>query len=188
MQLLKKKRKKKRNVHVTPNIFLLITNIMHRNPFSGCRHTLAMLPQSLSQVQKASGQNKTLITSTSSHQNFTFRNFLEFSQPFLEEDDKISAELSAIHFHHHFNSAKTMKMKPNVNENFSIEMLRVKFRWIFIFTSPMGYSYSKRNLHKNLRMYLYWTLCTLHLHARQLRVTVVDSGLCCCTCVTYFKR
>ena len=38
------------------------------------------------------------------------------------------------------------------------------------------------------RMYLRWSLCTLHLHSCQLRVTVGDSGLCCCTCVTYFER
>ena len=39
-----------------------------------------------------------------------------------------------------------------------------------------------------LRMYLWWSLCTLYLHACQVRVTVGDSGLCCCTCVTYFER
>ena len=36
-------------------------------------------------------------------------------------------------------------------------------------------------------MYLWWSLCTLHLHAHQVRVTVGNSGLCCCTCVTYRK-
>ena len=34
-------------------------------------------------------------------------------------------------------------------------------------------------------MYLWWSLRTLYLHACQVRVTVGDSGLCCCTCVTY---
>ena len=29
---------------------------------------------------------------------------------------------------------------------------------------------------------------TLYLHACHVRVTVGDSGLCCCTCVTYFER
>ena len=38
------------------------------------------------------------------------------------------------------------------------------------------------------RVYLWWSLCTLRLHACQVRVTVGDSGLCCCTCVTYFER
>ena len=44
-----------------------------------------------------------------------------------------------------------------------------------------------------LRTYLRWSLCTLYLHACQVRVTVADSGLCCCTlllcctCVTYFE-
>ena len=40
----------------------------------------------------------------------------------------------------------------------------------------------------HLRMYLWWSLCTLYLHACQVRVTVGDSGLCCCTCVTYFEH
>ena len=39
-----------------------------------------------------------------------------------------------------------------------------------------------------LRMYLWWSLCTLHLHACQVKLTVGDSGLCCCTCVTYLER
>ena len=38
------------------------------------------------------------------------------------------------------------------------------------------------------RLYLWWSLCTLYLHACQVRVTVGDSGLCSCTCVTYFER
>ena len=36
--------------------------------------------------------------------------------------------------------------------------------------------------------YLWWSLCTLYLHACQARVTIGDSGLCCCISVTYFKR
>ena len=32
------------------------------------------------------------------------------------------------------------------------------------------------------------SLCTLYLHTCQVKVTVGDSGLCCCTCVTYFER
>ena len=35
---------------------------------------------------------------------------------------------------------------------------------------------------------LLWSLFTLYLHACQVRVTVGDSGLCCCTCVTYIER
>ena len=37
------------------------------------------------------------------------------------------------------------------------------------------------------RMHFWWSLCTLYLHACRVRVTVGDSGLCCCTCVTYFE-
>ena len=33
-----------------------------------------------------------------------------------------------------------------------------------------------------MRIYLWWSLCSLHLHACQVRVTVGDSGLCCYTC------
>ena len=40
--------------------------------------------------------------------------------------------------------------------------------------------------HPFLRMYLWWSLCTLYLHACQVRVTVGNSGLCCGTYVTYF--
>ena len=35
-------------------------------------------------------------------------------------------------------------------------------------------------------MYLWWRLRTLYLLACQMRVTVGDSGLCCCVCVTSF--
>ena len=34
-----------------------------------------------------------------------------------------------------------------------------------------------------VRMYLWWSFCTLYSHACHVRV-VGDSGLCCCTCVT----
>ena len=34
----------------------------------------------------------------------------------------------------------------------------------------------------------YILLCTLYLHTCQVRVTADDSGLCCCTRVTYFER
>ena len=37
------------------------------------------------------------------------------------------------------------------------------------------------------RMYLWWSLCPLYLYACQMRVTVGDSGFCCCTCITYFE-
>ena len=39
-----------------------------------------------------------------------------------------------------------------------------------------------------LRMYLWWSLCTLYLHAWPVRVTEGDSGLCRCTCVMSFER
>ena len=35
---------------------------------------------------------------------------------------------------------------------------------------------------------LWWRLCPLYLHTCQVRVTVGDSGLCCCTRVTYFQH
>ena len=39
-----------------------------------------------------------------------------------------------------------------------------------------------------MRMSLWWSLRTLYLHARQVRVTVGDSGLFCCACVKSFER
>ena len=39
-----------------------------------------------------------------------------------------------------------------------------------------------------VKMYLWWSLCTLYLRARQMRVTISNSGLCCRICVTFFKR
>ena len=43
----------------------------------------------------------------------------------------------------------------------------------------------------SMRMYLWWSLCTLYsctlyLLACQVRVTIGDSCLCCCVCVTSF--
>ena len=38
------------------------------------------------------------------------------------------------------------------------------------------------------RTHLWWSLRTLYLLACQVRVTVGDSGLCCCVCVTSFER
>ena len=38
-----------------------------------------------------------------------------------------------------------------------------------------------------VRIYLWWSSCTLYLLACQVRVTVGDSGLCC-VCVTSFER
>ena len=37
-----------------------------------------------------------------------------------------------------------------------------------------------------VKLYLRWSLCTLHLHACQVRGTVGNSALCCRTCVTSF--
>ena len=37
-------------------------------------------------------------------------------------------------------------------------------------------------------MCLWRSVCTLYLHVCQVRVTVGDSGLCFCTCVTSFER
>ena len=36
-------------------------------------------------------------------------------------------------------------------------------------------------------MYLWWSLCTLYVPICRVRVTIGDSGLCCCTCVTWFE-
>ena len=38
-----------------------------------------------------------------------------------------------------------------------------------------------------LRIYLWWSLCALYLLARQVRVAMGNSGLCC-VCVPSFER
>ena len=39
-----------------------------------------------------------------------------------------------------------------------------------------------------MKLYLWRSLCALHLLACQVRLTVDDSGLSCCGCVMSFKR
>ena len=56
-----------------------------------------------------------------------------------------------------------------------------------VFTHMPGESY-RDFLVFLMRTDLWWDLYTLYLHTCQVRVTVGDSGLCCCTCVTYFER
>ena len=46
---------------------------------------------------------------------------------------------------------------------------------------------TKYKVHKLHQRYIL-KLCTLYLHACQVRVTVDDSGLCRFTCVMYFER
>ena len=45
--------------------------------------------------------------------------------------------------------------------------------------------YKEHKLHQT--MYLMWNLCTLYLLACQVKVTVGDSGLCCCVWLTSFE-
>ena len=39
-----------------------------------------------------------------------------------------------------------------------------------------------------MMMYLWWSLCTLYLHACQVKLIVGNSGLCYCVCVMSFAR
>ena len=55
-------------------------------------------------------------------------------------------------------------------------------------TVTLTWGACKYKVHKlHQRYILWWSLCTLYLPARQVRFTIGDSGLCCCTCVTYFE-
>ena len=47
--------------------------------------------------------------------------------------------------------------------------------------------HNRRKQCHGLLMYLWWYLCTLYLLECQVRVTIGDSGLCCCDCVTFLK-
>ena len=48
-----------------------------------------------------------------------------------------------------------------------------------VFICMPGESYCRRHRSLLLRMYLWWSLCTLYLLACQVRVIVGDTGLCC---------
>ena len=50
-----------------------------------------------------------------------------------------------------------------------------------------GWLLDPANKLKGTWMYLWWSLCSLHLHACQVSISVGDSGLCCCACVMTFK-
>ena len=56
------------------------------------------------------------------------------------------------------------------------------------FPEPRFPAYVAWRSEKIFRMYLWWSLCTLYSHACQVRVTVGNSGLCCCACVTSFQH
>ena len=65
----------------------------------------------------------------------------------------------------------------------------------FFSSSSPGFSwlFSRRRINRTLQsnilsMYVWWSLCTLYLHACQVRVTAGDSGLCCRVCVTSLER
>ena len=44
------------------------------------------------------------------------------------------------------------------------------------------------SLNPSFISYLQWSLCTLYLLVCQVRVTVGNSGLCCCVCVMSFEQ
>ena len=50
------------------------------------------------------------------------------------------------------------------------------------------YRSSHFTLDRCLMMYLWWSLCTLYLHACQVKRIVGNSGLCYCVCVMSFER
>ena len=53
-----------------------------------------------------------------------------------------------------------------------------------------NFSVSRATFHSapwKKRMYICWNICTLHLNACHVRVTIGDC-CCCCICVTYFER
>ena len=67
----------------------------------------------------------------------------------------------------------------HIDDELSMVLLGVAWRYLSI-------ACLRPNLSK--RIYLWWSLRSLYLHACPVRVTVGDSCLCCCTCATYFER
>ena len=49
------------------------------------------------------------------------------------------------------------------------------------------HTHTHTHTYLNTLMYLWWSLYILYLWACQVKVTVGDSGFCCCTCVMSFK-
>ena len=91
--------------------------------------------------------------------------------------------------------------KRNISKQQRHELPTVTLTWhVYKYKVHRGISsyVCKYKVHKNStrctstpeveRMFLWWSLCTLYLHVCQVRVIIDDSGLCCCTCVTYFQR
>ena len=77
-----------------------------------------------------------------------------------------------------------MKIFLRANAKKKTERLNgFKFR-AFMCRLPSDINAVKNELTDIFLMYLWWSLCTFDLHACRMRVTVGDSGLCCCTCVT----
>ena len=52
----------------------------------------------------------------------------------------------------------------------------------------LDFSFKSSKLKQNEARSARGVYVTLYLHTYQVRVTVGDSGLCCCTRVTYFER
>ena len=66
--------------------------------------------------------------------------------------------------------------------------LKITCPEVVSWTSPQTgfWQQQKTRWLKSMRRYLRWSLCTVYLHACHLRVTVGNSGLHCCTCVTFY--
>ena len=83
-------------------------------------------------------------------------------------------------------------IRPTVILHFNAFLQGSTFsQWIFPSSlySLQDWSWKQSSTAGNiLRMYLWWSSCPLYLHACQVRLTIGDSGLCCCTCVMYFKH
>ena len=55
-------------------------------------------------------------------------------------------------------------------------------------TIDTGIVQKTKNKLETLTMYFWWSFCTVHLLACQMRVSVGESDLCRCACVTSFER
>ena len=99
----------------------------------------------------------------------------------------------SLHFYWSF-SSDTMVMKGLIRfdktniQNSSRELLCVRFDLCTPPYSLRFFKVLKVDVRQELTFedVLLMNLCTLYLHACQVRVTVGDSGLCC-TCLTYFE-
>ena len=119
-----------------------------------------------------------IVTAAFNGQNSKLKAVLIFYCYSSVQWSKLKTE-SSINFYC-YSSVQWSKLKTESSSHFycysSVQWSKLKAVVIF---SDRAHAMKFKLWLLHLRMYLWWSLCTLYLHARQVKVTVGDSGLCC---------